>query len=96
MDELQFLKEEQTKIWKEIDKIRDNQGAYITSLGKVELRLEYVSKSVDTTNLNVEKMFTALEELKQKPAKRWDSIVLVMITSPISAVIGAIITHFAK
>lgn len=60
------------------------------SLNKLATRLELLVHEAQDTNKKVDKLTNEVEEIKEKPAKRWDNLVTLAIT----AIATAVITYF--
>ena len=60
------------------------------SLNKLATRLELLVHEAQDTNKKVDRLTNEVEEIKEKPAKRWDSLVTLVIT----AIASAVITYF--
>lgn len=60
------------------------------SLNKLATRLELLVHEAQDTNKKVDRLTNEVEEIKEKPAKHWDSLVTLVIT----AIASAVITYF--
>ena len=50
-----------------------------------------LAEQIKTMNINVKTLTTEVEQIKEKPAKRWDTLVATIITALVSAVAGFIL-----
>ena len=61
-------------------------------MAEIKLTLKTISEKVDALDVKVDKKFEKLtaemEELKMKPAKRWDGLMTVLISLIAGALIG--------
>lgn len=57
---------------------------------KLATTVELLVHELKSTNEKVDKISGEIEEIKEKPAKRWDSVTTVAIT----AIVTAVITYF--
>ena len=94
------MTKEEIKLITEIDqrsksnsKRLDTQEKKISELSDVYIALTKVNDKVDTIDSNVAKIEKDVQEIKEKPAKRIDTIVTCIITAIIAGVIGFL---FAK
>ena len=71
----------------------DTQEKKINELSDVYIALTKVNDKVDTIDSNVAKIEKDVQEIKEKPAKRIDTIVTCIITAIIAGLIGFL---FAK
>lgn len=71
----------------------DTQEKKISELSDVYIALTKVNDKVDTIDSNVAKIEKDVQEIKEKPAKRIDTIVTCIITAIIAGLIGFL---FAK
>lgn len=60
------------------------------SLNKLATRLELLVHEAQDTNKKVDKLTNEVEEIKEKPAKRWDNLITLVFT----AIVTAVMTHF--
>ena len=70
----------------------DEQKTLTESVHKLALSLERLTSAQKSTADKVDDLTSDVEELKTKPAKRWDSATTVVITAIITAVITFIFT----
>lgn len=70
----------------------DEQKTLTESVHKLALSLERLTSAQKSTADKVDDLTSDVEELKTKPAKRWDSAATVAITAIITAVITFIFT----
>ena len=62
------------------------------SVNKLAISLEQLTGKESATEKQVENLAEDLKEIKDKPAKRWDTVIAAVI----SALIGAAIAYFIK
>lgn len=89
------MTKEDIKLLTEIDqrsksnsKRLDTQEKKISELSDVYIALTKVNDKVDTIDSNVAKIEKDVQEIKEKPAKRIDTIVTCIITAIIAGIIG--------
>ena len=70
----------------------DEQKTLTESVHKLALSLERLTSAQKSTADKVDDLTSDVDELKNKPAKRWDSAATVAITAIITAVIPFIFT----
>ncbi len=70
----------------------DEQKTLTESVHKLALSLERLTSAQKSTADKVDDLTSDVEELKTKPAKRWDSATTVVITAIITAMITFIFT----
>lgn len=70
----------------------DEQKTLTESVHKLALSLERLTSAQKSTADKVDDLTSDVDELKNKPAKRWDSAATVAITAIITAVITFIFT----
>lgn len=75
--------------FKQIDEAR----SMAESVHKLATTVEILAIEQKSTNDKVDKLADDVEEIKEKPARRWDSAATVVITAIISAVITYILTQ---
>ncbi len=68
----------------------DEQKTLTESVHKLAISLERLTSAQKTTADKVDSLTSDVEELKNKPAKKWDSVTTVVIT----AIITAVLTFF--
>ena len=71
----------------------DEQKTLTESVHKLAISLERLTSAQKSTSDKVDSLTDDVEELKNKPAKRWDSAATVAITAIISAVVTYIFTR---
>lgn len=70
----------------------DNLEKLTESVNSLALSVERLTQQQATTENQVTTLSTEVNEIREKPAKRWDAVVLALI----SAAIGAVITMIIK
>ena len=63
------------------------------SVHKLATTVEILALELKTTNKKMDKLTQEVEEIKEKPAKRWDSVVSVFITAVATAIITFLLTR---
>ena len=71
----------------------DEQKTLTESVHKLAISLERLTSAQKSTADKVDDLTGDVDELKNKPAKRWDSATTVVITAIITAVITFILTQ---
>lgn len=84
--------DENAKIWKAINTIREEKAKDSTILAELV-------KSVDSLRVQMESGFKELreeiEKLKSVPAKRWENLVSDVLKEVVALVVGIIVTYLA-
>ena len=63
------------------------------SVHKLATAVEILVREQKTTNAKVDKLSGEIEEIKEKPAKRWDNATTVVITVIVTAVVTFMLTQ---
>lgn len=63
------------------------------SVHKLATSVELLTREQRATNEKVDGLSADVEEIKEKPAKRWDTVVTVVITALVSAAITYVLTR---
>ena len=71
----------------------DEQKTLTESVHKLAISLERLTSAQKSTSDKVDSLTDDVEELKNKPAKKWDAAATVAITAIISAVVTFIFTR---
>ena len=71
----------------------DEQKTLTESVHKLAISLERLTSAQKSTSDKVDSLTDDVEELKNKPAKKWDAAATVAITAIISAVVTYIFTR---
>ena len=74
----------------ETKSVTDSVYKLATTVEILALELQSTNKELKSTNVKIDKVSNEVEEIKEKPAKRWDSVVTLVIT----AIASAVITYF--
>ena len=75
-----------------LDRRMGNLEKLTDSVQELALSVKELATKQTSTENDVESLTSAVTELREKPAKRWDALV----AAGIAAVVGAIIGHFIK
>ena len=86
--EVQFAELRQDR--RDISRRLDNLEKLTQSVYDLASSVKVLSEKQSTTDDNVQKIAEDVDELKNKPAKRWESVVAALI----AGVVGAFIGHF--
>ena len=70
----------------------DNLEKLTESVNKLAISVERLTAQQAATDTQIETLTGDMNELKEKPAKRWDTVIAAII----SALIGAVITLLIK
>ena len=70
----------------------DNMEELTASIHNMAISITKLTDNTEAMKEHVERISTDVDELKTKPAKRWESVVAALI----AGVVGAIIGHFFK
>lgn len=63
------------------------------SMHKLATTVEILAHEQQATNKKMDKLTLDVEEMKEKPGKRWDTIVGIVITAVVTAIITFVLTH---
>ena len=77
---------------KNLDRRMENLEKLTETVNSLALSIERLTASMKTTEETVDTLTGQVSELKEKPAKRWDTVIGAMI----AGIIGAIIGFFIK
>ena len=75
-----------------IERRLDNLEKLTQSVQQMAVSLERLTTQQSATEDKITKMSKDVDEMKEKPAKRWDAVVAALI----AGVIGAFVGHFIK
>ena len=75
--------------FKQIDEAR----SMAESVHKLATTVEILVHEQKDTNKKVDKLTSEVEEIKEKPAKRWDSVATVIITAIATAIVTFALTQ---
>ena len=92
MEDLSVQMGEMRQEIKDITRRLDNLEKLTESVYDLATSVKVLTERQSTTDDNVQKIAEDVDELKNKPAKRWESLVAALI----AGVVGAIIGHFIK
>lgn len=71
----------------------DETRSMAESVHKLATTVEILALELKSTNKKMDKLTQEVEEIKEKPAKRWDNVVGVFITAVATAIITFLITR---
>lgn len=71
----------------------DEVKSLAESVHKLATTVEILAHEQKDTNNKVDKLTSDVEEIKEKPAKRWDSVAKVIITAIATAIVTLILTQ---
>ncbi len=71
----------------------DEAKSMAESVHKLATTVEILVHEQKDTNKKVDKLTSEVEEIKEKPAKRWDSVTTVIITAIVTAIVTFAITQ---
>lgn len=94
---LQKISEEQIRHGEQIKtlfKQQEELKKLTDSVWKLSGSVEKLTDSLQATDKKVDKLAENIDELKDKPAKKWDTVVTVALTAIVSALITFVITKF--
>lgn len=60
----------------------------VESVNKLALSIERLTNAQNNTSNQVKKLRTDVDEIQQKPGKKWDTVQTVIITAILSGLIG--------
>ena len=93
---LQQIREEQIRQGEQIKtlfKQQEELKKLTESVYKLSGSVEKMAVTVAATDKNVEKLNQAVTEIKEKPAKRWDGAITVLITALLTAAVTFALTR---
>ena len=90
MEALEVQMAELRQEMRDISRRLDNLEKLTQSVYDLASSVKVLSEKQSTTDDNVQKIAEDVDELKNKPAKRWESVVAALI----AGVVGAFIGHF--
>ena len=71
----------------------DETRSMAESVHKLATTVEILALELKSTNKKMDKLTQEVEEIKEKPAKRWDNVVGVFITAVATAIITFLLTR---
>jgi len=74
----------------ETKSVTDSVYKLATTVEILALELQSTNKELKSTNVKIDKVSNEVEEIKEKPAKRWDNLITLVIT----AIVTAVMTYF--
>lgn len=74
----------------ETKSVTDSVYKLATTVEILALELQSTNKELKSTNVKIDKVSNEVEEIKEKPAKRWDNLITLAIT----AIVTAVMTYF--
>lgn len=85
--EIDDIKQEMKDLSKRISKVEQSRE-------KTEYQFSQIMKALDDLNkITIPKLTKDLEEIKNKPAKRYDTVITTIITAIVSAIISFTISN---
>lgn len=71
----------------------DETQSMAESVHKLATTVEILALELKSTNKKMDKLTQEVEEIKEKPAKRWDSVVGIFITTVATAIVTFLLTR---
>ena len=71
----------------------DEAKSMAESVHKLATTVEILVHEQKDTSKKVDKLTSEIEEIKEKPAKRWDSVATVIITAIATAIVTFVLTQ---
>ena len=71
----------------------DEPRSMAESVHKLAPTVEILALELKSTNKKMDKLTQEVEEIKEKPAKRWDSVVGIFITAVATAIVTFLLTR---
>lgn len=71
----------------------DETRSMAESVHKLATTVEILALELKSTNKKMDKLTQEVEEIKEKPAKRWDSVVGIFITAVATAIVTFLLTR---
>lgn len=96
LETIQEIREEQIRQGEQIKtlfKQQEDIKKLTESVYKLSGSVEKMTTTVAATDKNVEKLTAQVEEIRQKPAKRWDGAVTVILTALGTGIITFLLTR---
>jgi len=72
-----------------------NQESKEVDIAKMEKDIGFIVKTVTVLEANDESMIKEMNELKMKPAKRWDKLVWIVVGTVITGIISGVLVTLA-
>jgi predicted nuclease with TOPRIM domain len=89
-EQIKELKEENKDLTKRVSKVEQSRE-------KTEYQFQEIMKALDDLNrITIPKLTKDLEEIKNKPVKRYDAVITTIITAITSAIISFIVSNINK
>lgn len=90
LDERVVRQDEQIKtVFKKVDEI----GDMVESVHKLATSMEILTREQQSTQKKIDNLTHEVEEIKEKPGKRWDTVVTVALTAIVTAVVTFALTQ---
>ena len=96
-EEQYLLKSVHEEFARRIDEENDRQNARLTALekgllevNKITVQIERLTANIETLTASIKDQSGRLDNLEEKPAKRWDSLITAVITGIVGIIIGLI------
>ena len=71
----------------------DETRSMAESVHKLATTVEILALELKSTNKKMDRLTQEVEEIKEKPAKRWDSVVGIFITAVATAIVTFLLTR---
>lgn len=102
-DAMYITKELHDETIRRIDDENDRQNARLSALeqglkevNKITLSIERLTANIEAMTDEIKKQGSRLDEIEQKPAKRWDAVVGAIITGIVGVLLGLISAGIIK
>lgn len=85
------------KTQNEVETHRDKMHEGDLLMSQIKMKLENIEEKVDKLEVSIGRNFESfrkdIDELRLKPAKRWDGLITIIITLVIGAVFGLVLSQ---
>lgn len=71
----------------------DETRSMAESVHKLATTVEILALELKSTNKKMDKLTQEVEEIKEKPGKRWDSVVGIFVTAVATAIVTFLLTR---
>ena len=94
-EEQYLLKSVHEEFARRIDEENDRQNARLSALerglqeiNKITVQVERIATNIEVLTASIKEQSGRIAELEQRPVKRWDGLIMAIITGVVGIVIG--------
>lgn len=102
-EEQYLLKSVHEEFARRIDEENDRQNARLSALerglieiNKITVQIERLTTNIETMTGEIRKQGDRLDAIEEKPSKRWDALVVAVITGIVGVLIGLVSSGIIK